>query len=195
MQSSPVSESQALIVLLCFARLYWYESASSLYDCFFPKYIQNLLPGPPKALSVFSYTRLRHRGFLFTFKGCWPFTSVCLDTFSCFSIPNTASDHPTTVRQRRLCSRPTRQQINRPGRSCWNCSGTLHNCRAANVGHLPHCLFFLFSVFLFLFIRNICRCCTLILILLLVNSGEAGEVRPCGRPLRVIHTLIWWLQF
>lgn len=48
----------------------------------------------------------------------------------------------TSVRQQRLCSRPTRQQINRPVRSCWNCSGTLQNCRATNVGHLPRSLVF-----------------------------------------------------
>lgn len=75
----------------------------------------------------------------------------------------------TPVRQQRLCSRPTRQQINRPVRSCWNRSGTLQNCRGTNVGHLPRCLFFFFLWGTLVAVAH------WYLFLLLVNSGEAGE--------------------
>lgn len=111
---------------------------------------------------------------------------LCLsgNTFSSFSIPNAASDHPTTVRRQRPCSRPTRQQTNQPVRN--SCLRTLQNCRATNVGHLPRCLFFCCLFFFPLFIGNTCCCCTLIL--LPVSGGEWWWGR-LGR------TLIWWLQF
>lgn len=184
MQTSPASERWPLMVLLCFAPLCWYESASSLYECFFPKYIPALLAGPPEPLSVSAVRQdSGTAASQLTFKGRWPFTSVYLETLS---LGSPFLTQPVIAsQQQRLCSRPTRQQINRPARSCWNCSGDFaqlqsNKCRSSPtlfVCFLNSCLWGIFVAVA----RWYWFYCS-------SNSGEAGEVRSCGRALRAFRT-------